>query len=321
MVSQVCKPQNLWRLILGAILAAGLVTTPCIADSLVLKEETFVKGGTVRLGDVAEIDGDDAVALGDIEIMIAPLPGKSRQIHASLIESRISKAGFTDIEVTGASRVRATALSMDIPKDVVAESLQEFIEMEMPWDLGDAEITVQAPMGLTLPDGVLDIQWYASPQYRYIGKGSFRGKVSVDGASQKTLLCSATVTAYQETVMATRDISRGHPIGPNDIDVRKAPVDPRRQGLQIPPQDVIGLVARKTIFPGQVITTRNANPPIIVRRNQTVPVQMRVGGLVVKTHVRALNDGRVGDRVRCLNPDSKQELQAYIRPDGALEVL
>ena len=69
-----------------------------------------------------------------------------------------------------------------------------------------------------------------------------------------------------------------------------------------------------------MITKRKVQPRRLFKRNQIVIVEARAGALRVRNRARALDDGRAGDVVTCLNLDSKQEFQGVVRKDGVVVV-
>ncbi len=304
--------------LLTAALAAGEA-----ANTLTLHNEAYVNGPKITLGDIAEIQGVHAVQLSTIELGAAPLPGGSRFFNAALVSSRIRSAGIdaAAVEIGGAGQVRAIAVGNELDQGFVEESLLAYLAENMPWQPGDAEVTISMPeMKVVVPEGPAEIAWETSPQYRYLGQGSFRGAVYVDGRRQKTVMCTANITAYGEVVVAARDIPRGRPIGPFDVETRKAPLDESLTGLLLGPKDVIGLLASRTLFPGDPLTTRNTQMPKVVRRNQFVPVELKAGTLQVRSQARALGDAAVGDTVRCVNEGTKEEFQGVVRGDGVVVV-
>ena len=86
-------------------LALALGVTATATDTLVLKDEAYVRGPRVLLGEVAEIEGTLAPELESIELGTAALPGDSKRLNAALVESRIRNAGLdlSDVEVSGAT--------------------------------------------------------------------------------------------------------------------------------------------------------------------------------------------------------------------------
>lgn len=308
----------------GVVLMAGLILAPTVqADRVVLMDEAYVKGPKVTIGDVAQLEGEFAKTLAHIELSSAAIPGSSKSINASLVLARVRSTGLDmdGIEFGGASHTRATTLSEEIGKNHLATSLREFIVARMPWDALSTEVDVPLPNQIiTVPEGDLDIQWYASPQYQFLGPGTFSGKILVDGEEKRTLTMRAHVTAYGEVLVARGDIARGRPISANDIEVQQHALNNMPTGVLTEAVDVIGLVAKKTIFPGQAITTRNTQQRLVVSRNQLIPIEVRVGNLIVKDRAKAMMDGRTGDTIMVQNQNSKAQFQGIVRKDGVLVV-
>lgn len=312
-----------WRLLAGATLVLTLLAPHASADKLVLKEEAFVRGPKVLLGDIARIEGENADALALIELTTAANPGDSKQMSAALVSTRIEHAGYDRlaVQVEGAPRVRATTLYLEVTPAQLSESLREFIMTSMPWDLQDALIDVQAPPGtIRTPDGDLQIDWTANPQYRFVGPSVFRGSIAVDGAVQRTVTVRANVEAYAELLVARRDIPRGTLISANDLDYRKLSLQSTPEGVLEDHSEALGRVAKKTLLAGQPLTLRNLDLPVLVKRNQVVPVEVRLGGVLVQSRARAMSEGRVGDLVLCANTDSKEQFQGVVRQDGVVVV-
>jgi len=306
-------------------ITALLATLACAAsaDTIVLKEEAYVKGPVVLLGDVAEIDGDNKEFLEVVEVAPAALPGDCRRVNAALVMSRVRNAGVSldGLEVTGARIVRATTLHRDVPAAQIAENLRAFVEAAMPWDPLDTEIDVVPPAkDLVVPDGKIEMTWRPSPQYQYLGAGTFRGTLSVDGQVQASLNCRVTVESYGDVVVARADIPRGKLVGAADLVTEKYRLSDLKAGSFQSPEDLVGLVARATIFPGQVITAQKVRPRIVIKRNQIVTVEARIGRLLLQTRARARADACLGDLVVCVNLDSKEEFQGVVRKDGVVSV-
>ncbi|HNR30952.1 MAG TPA: flagellar basal body P-ring formation chaperone FlgA [Candidatus Hydrogenedentes bacterium] len=312
------------ELSLGMIfLAAVLVAAGVAADTLVLKDEAYVRGPNVLLGEVAQIEGELAPVLANVDLGLAALPGDSKRLHAALVEARIRNAGIDvdSLEVGGASSVRATTLYLEITREMVVGSLREFIETEMPWDPADTLIDiVPAALDFRVPDGEVIFDWRPNPQYGYLGPGVFRGEVIVDGQTQKRFTLKANVESYGDVLVAAADIPRGAPISASQVEVRKRSLAKVESGAFRDPADLAGYVARTTIFPGQEITKRNVQPRILVKRNQLVAVEMQSGGLRLQTQARALTAGAAGDVILCANLNSRAEFQGIVRADGVVVV-
>ncbi len=301
--------------------AVALASACALGDTLTLHQEAFVKGPKVLLGEVADIDGENATSLAAIELGSAPQPGQSRQLNAALVESRLRNAGLKEIAVKGASSVRATTLHTEVTPDMIAESLRVFIQSQMPWNADSTEINITLPPdGLTVPDGQVCFTWRSNPQYRYLGQGAFQGTLSVDGRPQTTLNCKATIESYTDVVVATSDIPRGRPISAGLVELRRLSLSGLPGNVATRLEDVAGRVASKTIFPGQIISSRCVELPVLVHRRQSVPVELESGAVHVQTRAVAMMDGRVGETILCSNASSDAQFQGVVRGDGVVVV-
>jgi flagella basal body P-ring formation protein FlgA len=292
-------------------------------DTVMLKTEAYVKGPALTLGDVANVQGDNAEILASIEIGNAAMPGDSKRLDASLLRSRVENSGFAadSVDFQGPGSVVATTLSSEITSDMLATDLRTFIEGEMPWAQDDATIDIVAPaQDLVVTDGLIEVRWLPNPQYRWVGPGVFRGEVTVDGSVKRTVLVRAQIEAYTEVLVAATDIPRGSIISASDLQMERRAMSQMKGSVLRNTTDAVGQVARSTIFPGQVITTRQLMPRQLVKRNQAVMVEARAGGLVIRSQARALMNGCEGDLITCMNLDSKEEFQGVVRKDGVIDV-
>jgi len=315
---------NLRSLIaLTGLSAALLLAGAAHADKLTLKEEAYVKGPKVLLGDIAQIDGESADRLAEIELVDAAMPGAQKRLNAALVETRLRSAGIDigEIEMHGSTSVVATTLSDEISGGEVADSLMQYIRETMPWDAEHTQVEVTPPaFDLTVAEGDIEIAWAPAPGYEYVGTGAFQGQLMVDGESKRTFNVRAKVDPYVDVMVATRDIMRGMAVGPADMEPRRMPLTSAPQGVVTDPQRALGLVARKTIFPGQFITLRDLQEKVVIERNQLVDIVVRSGAVTLKGRAKATMDGRVGDTIVCVNPESKEQIQGVVMPTGIVMV-
>lgn len=306
-----------------AAMLAVIATAAAAEDTITFHEFAVVKGPKVLLGDVATVKGENAELLATLEVMPAPQPGDTRRMNANLMMARLRTNGIPldSVTVEGAASVSATTLSLDITGDMLAENLRQHIELEMPWDPSMTEIDVAAPpQDFVVPEGELAFEWEANPQYNFLGTGAFRGRVLVDGEVQKTLLCKANIETYREVLVAATDIPRGQVVNLGDVQTERRAMSVLREMPFEDAGEVVGLVAKSTIFPGQLITKRKVELPTLVRRNQVVLVESGGGGLLVQARAIAQNSGAAGDVITCMNPSNKEQFQGVVRSDGVVVV-
>lgn len=308
-------------LTIALLLLAGLAMAE--PPTVELKRQVYVKGPNVTLGDIAEIAGDGAPYLKAIKVATAAMPGATRRLNAAIVRLRIEHAGLDpkNIIFRGPSLVHATTLSLDVSAEVLAASLRNFIEAEMPWAPDQATVDVLPPaQGLVVSDGEIDIRWRPNPVYNYLGAGSFRGEILVDGRVERRFYARAHIEAYDDVVVASRGLSRGERITASNVRLEKRALSRLTQGVYFSPEDLRGFVARTSIRQGQLVTERKVSPPELVKRNQLVIVETSIGTLTVQAQAKALNAAVVGDIVLCESTGTGQEYSGMLRSDGVVVV-
>ncbi len=308
-----------WLVFTG--LTAAFIAVAASADTIMLKTEAYVKGPMVTLGDIADISGPNAEQLGALEVSSAATPGASKRIDSALLKMRLNGAGANGIEVRGPMSVLATTLSLDLSREVLTDDLRTFIQTQLPWN--DAETIIDIldePDAVTVPEGEVVVKWMASPQYRWLGQGAFRGDVEVDGKVKRTVFAKANIEAYAEVLVCAADIPRGKQVSATDLRFEKRALS-RQKGDGVQDLDeVVGMIARDSMLMGETVSRRSLASKQLVKRNQLVSVEAKAGKLVVRSRAKALDNGGAGDVVRLTNPDSKAEFQGRVRPDGSVEV-
>jgi flagella basal body P-ring formation protein FlgA len=289
-----------------------------------IKDEVFVKGPKVYLSDLVEVREPELMErLATIEVSGAALPGASKQLTASLVEARLEHAGVDlgELDPDRPAQITTTTMSMELSPEALAASLREHIELEMPWDPELTEIDVPLPrQSLKTPEGEMIIAWRASPQYRYVGPTNFRGSVLIDGTLYRNVVLRASVETYQEIVVAATDIPRGRPVSASQLTMQTVALSLAPDGAVTDMTELEGLVARKTLLPGQPVTTRVVELRRLIKRNQMVPVELKSSAIKIQHQAKAMMDGREGDVIVCANPVTKEEFQGVVRADGVVEV-
>jgi flagella basal body P-ring formation protein FlgA len=81
-------------------------------------------------------------------------------------------------------------------------------------------------------------------------------------------------------------------------------------------QAILGMAAKRTIYPGQAIKLTNVEPASIVKRNQIVTIKYRFNGLEITTSARAMSDASASANVNVLNIQSKQIVSGVVQNEG-----
>ena len=301
----------------------GLGVNAAAIDTITLKEEAYAKGPQITLGEVAAIAGENAALLGGIELAPAAPPGDLRRLESPLIDARIKAAGFSaeSFEIRGPSQVLAKTLHREVTPEVIEQNLRAFIEQQMPWQPENTVVEVTAPaQSVVVPEGEVGFEWKPDPGFDYLGTGSIRGAVTVDGEVKRGFICKVSIETYYDVLVAAGPIERGEALSSAGVKVERHALSGLKDTVFRDASEVAGFIARREIGPGQVITKRSLAPRTIIKRNQLVIIETRAGGLQVQTQALAGSDGAIGDLIICINPNSRQPFQGTVRKDGVVVV-
>ena len=116
-----------------------------------------------------------------------------------------------------------------------------------------------------------------------------------------------------------RMVAAGEPIDASAVAVERRDVG----ALAAPgPTDAAaldGMVARRVLAPGTVLTARDIARPPAVRRGDAVALVSRAGGIEVRAAGKALGDAGLGQRVNVENLGSRRIVQARATGPGEVE--
>jgi flagellar basal body P-ring formation protein FlgA len=143
------------------------------------------------------------------------------------------------------------------------------------------------------------------------GNGRFQAMLVgwIDGQTRFRLPVHGRAHALIELPVLARALAEGEVVGAGDlrwISVRSEHLQP---DSLTDPQELLGAEARKRLLPGRVLTARDVGPPLMVRRGRPVRLIYLRPGLRLSALGTAQDDGALGDVVRVVNADSRQQLQ------------
>jgi flagellar basal body P-ring formation protein FlgA len=140
--------------------------------------------------------------------------------------------------------------------------------------------------------------------------------VSVGAQHWRTMPVWFAVRAWRPVWVAREPVAAGQAtsqgfftVEQREITALPSPPWPAGQGLE-------GLRLRRAVDAGAVLTAAQVELLPAVARNQPVRVQVNAGLVALQAAGVALADARIGERVRVLNPASRETFAARVVADG-----
>lgn len=322
--------------LLSASLAAlALAANALAGDTVSLRASARVAHGpSVRLADIATIDGEGAARLG--EVVVGRADAGAFELDADSVRAAIARAGLDAAQVKlvgtrsvvrptrGRAADTARALGTDAvreanrPMPAVAKAAANEITLVDPAEHAGAS----TPLGIVCtivanafhdePAGALRLAIDAADlahlapvagrRYEIVAKSTLRA----DRVAFEVVSYEGTKAAGSERIRVAPRVSREVAVANADTR-RSSTLDascvrhetrwlPPSEAERIAPRDSLaGASLARTVTEGSVLETDDLAREIAVRRNERVMLRREIGMIAVELEAIALEDGSAGD--------------------------
>jgi flagella basal body P-ring formation protein FlgA len=305
----------------SSVFAEGIVVT--------IAEQARVDGTTITLGELAEISGSDAERiqnLRQLKLGTAPIPGGSFVLTKEVITMRLAAAGAdlngitwqipNDVTVIGNSQLVSGQTLIDKAVAAIRSQVGSSVASE------DLTITsvgrvqdVIAPLGnlvfsTSLPYGI-----------RYNTPTTVTVAVTVNERGFSKVGLKFDVKLYRQVAVAARQVN-AHEIFTDDC-LRYERMDSGQlaAGFVTDKNKIVGLMAKRPVTPGMVVTDSMVNKPFIIRRGAMVTLLAHIAGMEVTAIGQAMQDGCEGQLIRVQNANSNKYVLGKVLNESTVETL
>jgi len=311
--------------LLAASIAACADQTPAPATLRVhVPRSVRAEGATLRLGDVAVLQSDDAGLLARCQAIgmgRTPWSGERLVLDRATLAARLATHGVGGDRVcfTGADEVVVTRAEAVTPADAVATAARTFLEKVRPAPAECQWRLIRSPDALTAPAGSQVALTAALAPHHARGEAKVVVTATADGQPVGSAEAVFRLAYPHRRLVAARDIAPGEVVTPENTKVLLTVADTPDSGDWSAP---FGGTAVRAIAAGSEILPGLARPPkaeIVVHRNEAVVMRLAGECFTVTALGKALEDGRPGERIRVQNVDSGRIVLARVTHDGAVE--
>ncbi|GIV16665.1 MAG: hypothetical protein KatS3mg022_2100 [Armatimonadota bacterium] len=281
-----------------------------------LRDFSVVKNAQFTLGEVATFTGADAqmqARLAGVVLGTSPLPGLERTITLQQIATRLRQHGLRpeafDIVAPQKMVVRREVYLFRAQQavEVAIQKLRETVPLS-----DDTQAVCDIPLrDLPLPNDNVQL---TTGEPRALGTGLYVVPVQIlcDGAPTATLNVRLRVSQWREVLVARRTIHTGEAIDADAVAMQRLATSADDPDLLTDPAEVVGKIARRPLAPGQPLKRSAIDLPAVIRHGQNVKLLVRLDGAVIETGAVAMQDGKVGARIRVQVTDTRRTLLATV---------
>ena len=146
-------------------------------------------------------------------------------------------------------------------------------------------------------------------------------KVSCPEENRWSLYVPADIGLFRPVVVNSSPIAKGSALQRDQLRLREMNISQISGEYFTRYDDVVGLVARRPLNPDEPVLAQQLEPPVVVRRGESVFMTAKSGTLLVRMPGVALTDGREGEQIPVRNQRSQRVVDARVTGPGQVEVL
>lgn len=139
-------------------------------------------------------------------------------------------------------------------------------------------------------------------------------------ASGWTIYVPAKVDVFQKALVTVRPLAKGEALQPGDVRIMETEVSKLGQGYLQSPEELQGMVARRPIPAGTVVSPSQVLSPRLVRRGDRVTLVAMQGPIQVEMLGEAVSDGARGERVRVRALNSGKVIEGWVESASVVKV-
>jgi len=294
------------------------------AIQIYLPREITIKDDTIYLGQVSIIRGEESLVstAGKVTLGHISVPGQQIIVDRTTILSRLACSGvpLSKVKLTGAEKIKVKKQQRIIKGSEFVELAGLFLKKNPLTHLVCQWNPIRTPKDLTIVGGSKDVQMVPHlAKSGAINHAKVRIAVLADGKEIDVREVTFRLKYNYRRAVALVDIPAGASITPKNVKIEKTPSNYPEPANWNPPY---GLVARRRIPANTTIRSYMVgpvNPVVIIKRNKTVVIQIKMPGLLITAIGKAMQNGRAGDYIKVQNVDSRRIIFARVNKDGTVE--
>lgn len=304
--------------ILGAIAPAFAVEL-----TVVMKEQAQVSEASVRVSDIAVLKGDQEMLeqIGNCVVTSSPLIGYDKIIAQDYLRLRLKqqRVDLSVLDIKGAQEVKITRRSKLLTGKSIFEQAKALILEQLPWNKEDVVLaTYRDTDDIFVPEAEISFE------VKLIGEAVSGRRLNVevmvlaDEQEYLTVPLALKLSHFVEVVVARRAIPRNDIISEADLYLSREEMSPRIASAYRSFDEIVGKQAVSQIRENHIVVERMVAMPLVVKRRQIATLVYEKNNLVIRTKVQAKENGRIGDIIRVINPETKKEFLAQVLGAGLL---
>jgi len=241
----------------------------------------------------------------------APAPGKSSEYNLSSIAYALQKyPDMQDVVLRGNINFKVDRHGSSLAQEKISDAIKEYVKSHERWNGSEHKVSCE-PVSESIEiagDKPPVITVKAMEPYGKTNRYKFTVSLKGEEAQESTFAVNAKITENIKAWVSSKDLMRGHAIDIEDCELRSVDTDADSSVYFSESEPVDGFELSKPVKAGEALTRSCLMPPVCAERGETINIKAVRGTLEVSLRAKALITGRKGDKIFCMNEQSKRRL-------------
>jgi len=297
-----------------------MVMVPALAAAwtLDLADSVSVNSTVVHLDDVSLTTVPSSAA--EIVVSSGARPGSAVTVSRRAILRHLVQAGqASEVRFAGADKCHIAVHGVEVASNELVKRVRELVTDQIPEQPEEAPpswLALEVPHADFTTSGQWSVTW---PQPRPLTPGRNLLTVMVDnGQHRRHLSVVAVLHSYALTARATAQVARGQATSTTALQWEWADLAQAGPNVVTSEDALVGMVASRTIKPGETLANNDLKPQPIVNRGETVELIIRRGTIEAVVKAECRQDGLLGQLVSVRNKLNGKMVVATVAAPGVV---
>jgi flagella basal body P-ring formation protein FlgA len=276
------------------------------------------------LGDVADITaGDQALLTLLVRLPLSSMSGTRLWTRAEILELiRAAVPPGLVIEMTGAECTRVSLRTVKPAAGEVARVLLAHLTSVTPWREDELQVRSIANLdSIELPEGEVQLRVVSHAIPANYRNALIPVEVVFEGRALRTYWVKADVRVHAKVAQLARPVAFGRRLLAEDLRPAECDIEDPRAAYVRDCAEAVGMTARRALSTGELLRQDMLNEATLVQSGETVRLTLENGPIRITAPAHALQNGRMGDRIKVRNMDSNRAITAVVTGRGEARVV
>ncbi len=276
---------------------------------LLLRSSVKVTGAEVVLGDLVTDRSSLPEAWVKRRLFSAPPVGEVSYFALTTIAHALQD--YHDMQrvmLRGEPVISVQREDRRLEQYELEEPILSYLSGASPWDGLDLQVDIiSIPDNTRIPVGKTEFTVTAVDQKTSRGYSLAYVVVRVDGLKVKEIPVGIEIQSLTDVWVVRKNLSPGHLLELEDLRKEKRVVE-ATSGYVPSSEHMVGFEVTRGLGASTLLLRNSISKPVCVRRGEWVAINVYGGNLQITLRGKAMVNGRLGERILCVNERSQRQV-------------